>query len=59
MSRAGSRTLQRSRREIPSEAVELSAIEDTRNYGEAIFHVMHVTVPHNVPHQRRAADVSL
>jgi hypothetical protein len=47
MSRAGTRTLQRSSREIASEAVELSAIKHTRNNGEAVFHVMRFTVPHN------------
>jgi hypothetical protein len=46
--------LQRSLREIASEGVELSASKDTRNNGEAVFHVMRFTVPHNVQFSGRA-----
>jgi hypothetical protein len=58
MSRAGSRTLQRSLREIASEAIELSAVKHTRDNGEAVVHVMRFTVPHNAAVERRRAALS-
>jgi hypothetical protein len=58
MSRAGSRTLQRSLREIASEAIELSAVKHTRDNGEAVVHVMRFTVPHNAAVERRRDKVS-
>jgi hypothetical protein len=58
MSRAGARPLQRSGCEIVRDVVELGDVKHTRNNGEAAVHLMSVTVPHNVPHQRRAANDS-